>query len=199
MSKYFFAAVQDRRSYYGISKDTPVSDARIQEIVEHAVKHSPSAFNSQSGRVVLLLGKQHDRLWDIVKDALRKLVAPDKFAATEEKINSFQSGYGTILFFEDQQVVKNLEQQFPAYAANFPLWSLQSSGMLQFVVWTGLEAEGLGVSLQHYNPLIDAEVKATWNIPADWRLLSEMPFGKPVAAPGEKTFTPMGERVKVYK
>ena len=30
--------------------------------------------------------------------------------------------------------------------------------MLQLVVWTALEAEGLGATLQHYNPLIDDEV-----------------------------------------
>ena len=58
--------------------------------------------------------------------------------------------------------------------------------MHQLVVWTGLEAEGLGASLQHYNPLIDDEVKQEWNVPANWKLIAQMPFGNPTAAPGEK-------------
>ena len=147
MSKNFFTAVADRRSYYGISKETVVSDDRIKEIIEHAVKHTPSAFNSQSARVVLLLENQHDKLWDIAKEALRKIVPADKFSETEDKINSFKSGYGTVLFFEDNSVVESLQQQFALYKDNFPIWSQQSSGMHQFVIWTALEIEGFGASL----------------------------------------------------
>ena len=71
--------------------------------------------------------------------------------------------------------------------------------MRQLVVWTGLEAEGLGASLQHYNPLIDDEVKTEWNVPANWKLIAQMPFGNPTAAPGEKEFQPLEERVKFHK
>jgi hypothetical protein len=97
--KDFFAAVKDRRTYYGISKASPVSDDRIKEIVRFAVKHVPSAFNSQSGRAVLLLGKSSDEFWSMVKESLRKIVPADKFAPTEEKINGFGSGlrYGALL------------------------------------------------------------------------------------------------------
>ncbi len=62
MSKDFYSAVQDRRSIYGIIKETVVSDERITEIVRYAVKHAPSAFNSQSGRAVLLLGEHNNKL-----------------------------------------------------------------------------------------------------------------------------------------
>ena len=97
MSKDFFTAVADRRSFYGISKEAVVSDDKIKEIIEHAVKHTPSAFNSQSTRIVLLLGKEHDKLWDITMEALRKIVPADNFSSTEDKINSFKNGYGTVL------------------------------------------------------------------------------------------------------
>jgi predicted oxidoreductase (fatty acid repression mutant protein) len=200
MNKDFLTAVRDRRTYYSIGKQATVSDERIREIVEHAVTHTPSPFNSQSARVVLLLGGQHDKLWDIVKETLRKTVPPERFPATEKKIDaSFRSGYGTVLFFEDQAVVQGLQQQFPPYADNFPLWSLQSSGMHQFVVWTALEAEGLGASLQHYNPLIDAAVKQQWGLPDEWKLLAQMPFGQPAAPPGPKEFKPLSDRVKIFR
>ncbi|MCM3145131.1 nitroreductase family protein [Brevibacillus sp. MER 51] len=198
MGKDFIAAVKDRRTYYGISKENVVSDERIKEIVQEAVKYTPSAFNSQSARVVVLLGTEHDKLWNITKETLRKIVPAENFGATEEKMNSFGSGYGTVLFFEDQNVVQNLMQQFEAYKDNFPIWSEQSSGMLQYVVWTALETEGFGASLQHYNPLIDEEVQQTWKLPSEWKLRAQMPFGKPTAQPAEKQFQSLDERVKFF-
>ncbi|WP_435921013.1 nitroreductase family protein [Paenibacillus sp. DYY-L-2] len=195
----FLDAVKKRRSVYGINKDTKVSDARIEEIIGEAVLHSPSSFNSQSGRVVVLFGEQHDKFWDITKETLRKLVPADSFAPTEEKMAAFRSGRGTVLFFEDQAVIEGLQQQFAAYAENFPVWSQQSSGMLQYVVWTALAVEGVGASLQHYNPLVDEQVAKEWNVPASWKLIAQMPFGNIAAEPGEKQFAPLDSRLKVFK
>lgn len=199
MKKDFYSAVQDRRSIYGISKEAVIADERIIEIVSQAVKHVPSAYNSQGGRAVILLGEHHNKLWDITKESLRKKISEAKFAATEQKMNSFRNGYGSILFFEDQSVVEGLQARFPSYKDNYPLWSLQSSGMLQYIVWTSLELEGFGASLQHYNPLIDDEVKKEWGVPSNWKLLSQMVFGKPTAPAGEKEFKPLEERVKVFR
>ncbi|WP_434751524.1 nitroreductase family protein [Paenibacillus amylolyticus] len=196
----FFDALKNRRSYYGISKESTISDAKIQEIVEEAVKYTPTAFNSQTSRAVVLLGEQHDKLWNHTEEILREIVGNEEtFQSTAEKMASFRSGYGTVLFFEDNNVVAQLQQNFAAYADNFPIWSNQSNGMLQLVIWTALEQEGLGASLQHYNPLIDEKVKQEWNIPENWRLIAQMPFGKPTATPGEKEFQPIEERVKVHK
>jgi predicted oxidoreductase (fatty acid repression mutant protein) len=199
MKKDFYSAVSDRRSFYGISKEAVASDERIKEIIEHAVKHTPSAFNSQSARVVLLLEKHHDKLWDNTKEALRKIVPADKFSSTEDKINSFRNGYGTVLFFEDNSVIESLQKQFALYKDNFPVWSQQSSGMHQYVIWTALEIEGFGVSLQHYNELIEAGVKEEWSIPNNWKLIAQMPFGKPTAQPDEKQFQPLEDRIKIFR
>jgi len=192
-------AIQHRRSYYSISNQSPVSDGEIQEILSFAVTNVPSAFNSQSTRVVLLLKEQHTKLWSIVKETLRKIVLSESFGATEQRINSFSAGYGTILYFEEQNIIKSLQEKFPSYAGNFPLWSEQTSAMHQFAIWTLLESTGFGVSLQHYNPLIDEEVKQTWKLPESWRLVAQMPFGKPIQEPGEKSFNPIDERVLVFK
>ncbi|OLN22151.1 nitroreductase [Domibacillus antri] len=195
----FYTAVENRRSHYVISKDFVASDEKIQEIVEFAVKHIPTAFNSQTGRVVILLGEQHDKLWDLTTETLRAVVPADSFASTQEKMDLFKAGYGTVLFFEDQSIVRGLQEQFALYADNFPVWSEQASGILQFTVWTALEAEGFGATLQHYNPLIDEKVASEWNVPGDWKLIAQMPFGKPVAPAGDKEFSPLENRVKVYK
>lgn len=200
MHTHYWETVKNRRSCYALGKEPVTTDERIEEIVGEAVKHVPSSFNSQSARVVILLGQHHDRLWDIVKAVLQKRMTPENFPATEEKINgAFRSGYGSILYFEDMQVVEELQQQFPAYSDNFPVWSNQSSGMLQFAVWLALELDGWGASLQHYNPIINDAVKAAWNIPTHWKLIAQMPFGKPLVQPGNKEFLPLAERVKLFK
>jgi predicted oxidoreductase (fatty acid repression mutant protein) len=126
-----------------------VADEKILERIRQAVKYPPTSFNSQTGRAVLLLNEHHHKLWDLTEGALRKVVPPEDFVSTAGKIASFRNGYGTILFFEDQTIVANLQKQFPLYQDNFPVWSQQSSGILQYIVWTALELEGLGASLQH--------------------------------------------------
>lgn len=200
MNALYWDAIRNRRSHYAMSDEQVTSDGRIEEIVNEAVKHVPSPFNSQSARVVVLLGEQHRRLWDLTKEALRKIVPADAFTATEEKIDgAFRSGYGSILYFEDCTVVEGLQQQFPLYKDNFPVWSQQSSGMLQFAIWTALEAEGWGASLQHYNPVIDDAVKATWGIDPKWKLIAQMPFGKPVAQPAQKEYLPLAARVNLFR
>jgi predicted oxidoreductase (fatty acid repression mutant protein) len=120
--------------------------------------------------------------------------------ATEEKIDTaFASGYGTILFFEDQEVIEKLQAQFPGYADNFPVWSAHSAGMHQFAVWTILADAGLGASLQHYNPLIDERVKREWNINPKWKLIAQMPFGMPTAEPGKKEVNPLDTRLLIFE
>lgn len=198
MSNNFNKAIESRRSIYAISKESPISEEEIKKIVEHGVKYTPSSFNSQSARAVVLLGKEHDKLWDITRETLRKIVPADSFASTDEKMDAFKNGFGTVLFFEDQSVIEGLQAQFALYKDNFPIWSLQSNGMLQLVIWTELEEAGLGASLQHYNPLIDDEVKQQWGLPKEWKLLAQMPFGKPVAAPQAKEFAPLESRVKLF-
>ncbi len=198
MQKTFLDAIENRRSVYALGKDKTVPVERVRALVEFAIKHVPSPFNSQSGRAVVLFGSESNKLWAFTREALRKIVPSEVFAPTDEKISSFDAGYGTVLFFEDQAVVDGLMMQFELYKDNFPIWSLQSNGMLEFAVWTALEAEGLGASLQHYNGLVEDTVKKEWKLPATWKLLAEMPFGSIATLAGPKEFLPVAERVKVF-
>ena len=54
MERKFKEALAHRRSYYALSNKSLISNEEIEEIVKFAVKNIPSAFNSQSTRVVLL-------------------------------------------------------------------------------------------------------------------------------------------------
>ncbi len=194
----FLEAVQKRRSIYSLEKSSPISDERIEELLKEAVKNLPSSFNMQSSRAVLLLDESHSKLWDIVMQTLKGIVASDAFARTEKKIQSFSAAYGTILFYEDMGVVEEFSKKFELYRDKFHIWAQQTNGMLQYAVWTLLEAEGLGASLQHYNPLIDEKVKTEWNIPDGWQLIAQMPFGTPAALPKEKQFRKIEERVWLF-
>jgi predicted oxidoreductase (fatty acid repression mutant protein) len=83
MAKDFYSALQERRSIYALTNESPISNERIVEVVEYAVQHTPSAFNSQNSRAVVLIGEQHQKLWNkITKDALRSVVPAEAFAAT---------------------------------------------------------------------------------------------------------------------
>lgn len=192
--------VEKRRSIYSLGKKEILAPEKIIELVEHSVKHCPTSFNSQSSRALILFGKNHEKVWDIVLDTLKAMIPAQAFVKTEQKVNtSFKSGYGTILFFEDDNATKDLQENFPLYKDNFPLWAEQANGMLQYLVWTSLAAKNVGANLQHYNPIIDDKVKAEWNVPKNWRLIAQMPFGSIEAPAGDKEFMPINERVKVYK
>lgn len=188
---------QNRRSVYALGKNLPISEQDALEIIDNAVKYSPSAFNSQTAHAVVLLGENHQKLWDITFGELEKFLPNEEAkAATKGKIDSFVAAYGTILFFEDHDVVKGLQEQFPAYADNFPIWSEQSTGIASFAVWNALAEAGVGANIQHYNPIIDEKVAAEWDIPANLVLRAQMPFGEKLqeAAPIERT-----SRVRVVK
>ncbi|MHC5269823.1 nitroreductase family protein [Enterococcus sp. LJL98] len=195
----FINLLEKRRSIYAIGNDLPLSEDAVTALIQSAVKASPSAFNSQTSRVVILMGDAHQKLWNIVENTLKPLTPAEAFPNTQEKLASFAAGKGTILFFEDTDVVKSLQEQFALYADNFPIWSDHSTGIAQHSVWVALAEANIGASLQHYNPIIDDEVAATWNIPASWKLTAQMPFGSIKAEAGEKEFMADDARFMVIK
>jgi len=198
MSNRAIEVFRKRRSQYALGKNLDVDMESIIGLIKEAVRQAPSSFNSQSSRALILFGEQSDTFWALTKEALRPLVPADAFANTEKKLDGFAAGVGTVLFFEDQDVVKGMQEQFALYAENFPIWSEQASGIAQFAVWTALSEAGIGASLQHYNPVVDEAVAKTWNIPASWKLRAQMPFGSNEAGFGEKTFIDDEQRFLVF-
>lgn len=198
MSNPFIEASRRRRTQYALGDRLPLSQDETAALIQEAVRLAPSSFNSQSSRAVILFGAQSLRFWEIVKDALRAIVPAESFADTGRKIDGFAAGAGTVLFYEDQDVVQGLQAQFPLYADNFPVWSEHASAIAQFSVWTALANVGIGASLQHYNPLPDAAAAAAWSLPASWKLRAQMPFGSNEAPFGDKTFIDDAERFRVF-
>ncbi|EPH95430.1 nitroreductase family protein [Enterococcus faecalis 13-SD-W-01] len=176
-----------------------MSEQEIEELIKTAVKESPTAFNAQSTRAVILFGDAHEKLWGMTEEALKPLTPAEAFPNTQAKLAGFKNGFGTVLFFKDTDIIKNLQEQFELYADNFPDWSEQSNGIATANTWVALEDQGLGANLQHYNPVIDEAVAKEFNIPANWKLRSQLVFGSTEAPAGEKEYMNDADRFKVFR
>lgn len=191
-------AFNARRTIYALGNDLPVAPQAIVNIAERVLLHTPSAFNSQSSRLVVLFDEQHKRVWDIAEAKLREAVGDGDFSSSKQKIDGFAAAAGTVLFYEDQEVVKSLQDKFELYADKFPVWAQQTSAMHQYALWTELRTLDVGANLQHYNPLIDADVADAFDIPDSWELVAQMPFGNILEPADDKTYQPLSERMKVF-
>ena len=95
-STAFLDATRSRRTMYKITNESTISDNRIEQLVCHAIANIPSAFNTQSARIVVLLKQEHEKLWDISKEIFQKVIPADKWGYIEGRINGFRAGYGTV-------------------------------------------------------------------------------------------------------
>ncbi|KAI1332105.1 Nitroreductase-like protein [Xylariaceae sp. FL0255] len=198
MSATLLEAFKGRRSIYQLTKDLPIPKEKITSIVQEALIQVPSSFNSQSNRLVVLYGAEHDKLWDIATSTLKAIVPADQWESTAGRMAGFKGAAGTVLCYVDQPTVAGMQEKFTAYKDRFPTWGEHSIAMLQFALWTTLEAEGLGANLQHYNPLIDAQVAKEWGIPETWTLTAQLVFGGKGAEAGNKEHKPLSETFKVF-
>lgn len=57
--------VEKRRSIYALSNQLPVSNDEVVKLVEHAILHTPSAFNSQSTRVIVVTSPNKCQIYPI--------------------------------------------------------------------------------------------------------------------------------------
>ena len=190
-------AFDERRSVYALGNELPVEPQAIVNMAERVLLHTPSAFNSQSSRLVVLFGAEHQRLWDIAEEKLRAAVGDGDFSGSKQKLDGFRAAAGTVLFYEDKNVTQSLQEQFALYADRFPVWAQQTSAMHQYAMWTELRTLNVGANLQHYNPLVDEDAAKAFSVPDSWELVAQMPFGNIVEPAGEKTYQPVNERMKV--
>lgn len=89
---------KNRRSYYPLSKDLAIPPEKIQEIVKALLQEVPSSFNSQSNRVVVLFGAEHEKLWDITTEVLKPIVPAEQWEGTAGKMGMFKGAAGSVRF-----------------------------------------------------------------------------------------------------
>ncbi|KAM5519486.1 nitroreductase HBN1-like protein 2 [Fusarium oxysporum f. sp. phaseoli] len=130
----YLEAAHNRRSIYQLNRSSSISDDMIEEIIHQAIENVPSSFNSQSTQLVVLLKENHHKFWILGLEGLKAIVPPDSWPKAEKRITGFRDAYGSVLFYEDPKVISELQVNWQS---------------------AGLEAEGFGANLQHYNPLPD--------------------------------------------
>ncbi|RHZ65185.1 nitroreductase family protein [Aspergillus thermomutatus] len=189
-----------RRTIYKLGKNSPVPDSKIEELVNAAILHVPSSFNTQSTRLVVLLHAEHERLWDIVIDTFMQLVQSGAVPEATWKNQTLPKlqGMKNDPLLRDPAHIKPFSEKFATYKDHFQPWAEHSNAMHQYFLWTALESLGFGANLQHYNPLIDAPVAKQWDVPSDWRLIAQLVFGSREGEAGEKVQKPIEERVKIF-
>ena len=188
-----------RRSIYALGHTRIVTDFCLEDTLKDCLKNCPTPFNSQSARLVLLLNKNHLDFWNLVLEKVISTAPIGKKESVKQKINSFAAAYGTILFFEDLSVLEQLQKDFPLYQKNMHDWTYEANGMLQYMIWQALAENEIGASLQHYNELIEDDVKKMLSLPDNWKILAQMPFGSIEKTPAEKTFLPLENRLMIFR
>ena len=184
-------ALHKRRSIYQLGKNLPLSAEEVKILIEEITALIPDAFNMKSARIIVATEENQNILWDRINDVFEGKIS-------REKIDGFKAAAGTILYFYDESVIKGLQDRFPMYAPNFPVWANQANGMLQINIWTALREAGIGANLQHYNPVIDNVVKEMFDVPDDWKLIAQMPFGEILSEPESKETEDISARVRFF-
>ena len=84
-----------------------LSNQELIDTIQGAVLNTPTAFNSQTSRVVSCWMKnQMPSGMRLLIQSLKKVTPADAFEGTKERLKGFAQAKGTILFYEDQDVVK---------------------------------------------------------------------------------------------
>lgn len=191
--------LEKRHSEYALSPEWVTSEKEVEELLGDVLQLVPSHFNSQPVRMVLLKGEAHKAHWNLIEEILISKIGKEAYDKnTRAKIEgAFLSGAGTVVFFDDTTVTKNMIEQFPTYAHNFPLWAQQVQGSHQLMVWLGLTELGYGASLQHYTGMDDDKIREQLGVPKEWAFIAHMPFGKVLNPAGNKEKKPLSETLRI--
>lgn len=187
----FLDYVEKRRSYYSLDNQVKITKNELEELIAKALRVTPSPFNMQATKLVLLLDDEHRNFWNKVNDTFDNKIDTEKF-------KGFHDAKGTILYFIDWNIVREMQEQFPPYADNFTKWSAHENAMMQINLWVALRNEELGASLQHYNPIIDSWVKKDYGLDEHLELVAQMPFGRILCEPEPKDKLPTEQRLKIF-
>lgn len=195
----YLEALEKRRSIRKLTDKINITESELIDLLKFNLKHSPSSYNSQSPRLILLLGKKHHEFWNLVLDQIKKIVSEEQFKNSAKKFAGFINGYGTILFFDDSEITEDLKKKYPLYKDSTEVYSEHNNAILQTNIWTSLAEKEIGASLQHYNALVQNELVEKFNVPKNYRLIAQMPFGGINEEVKEKQIIDPNKRIIIMK
>lgn len=195
----FLDLLEKRRSIYTIGTNSDYTKEEITERIRDVVKQVPTAFNSQTTRVVVLFDEAKDKFWDHIYDVQKDVLEGDVWEMMSGTITGSKNGIGTVLFFEDIDAVK----QMPAQGIRGEAYKQNNNANAQYAVWLALTEMDLGATLQHFNvgyeQGFDRGTKEMFDLPDSYEMLAQMPFGSIEQEAGEKDHIDTDEQVKVFE
>ncbi len=143
MTNPVISLLQNRRTIYAIGKNIQQTPEQLTELIQEAIRQSPSSFNSQSSRAVILFDAEHEKFWGFVKEKLKEYATDDAAAEKTKKMDSFAAGVGTILFLKIKMSFRSFKRSLPCMQIIFRfgpsirlLWrNLQYGQHLQLKMW----------------------------------------------------------------
>jgi uncharacterized protein len=93
----YLKGISYRRTIYPLNDKSPVSDERILEIIKAVQSTTPSSYNTQPGRITVLLGAPHKKLWDIIASIASPIIeqhaGPDMAKAMAGRFEAFKGTF----------------------------------------------------------------------------------------------------------
>lgn len=182
----FKDVVKRRRSIYALGQNTDYSIEEITGTIRRAQQHVPSAFNSQTSRLVVITGEANNKFWDLIYDVQKDVLDQATWDFMSPIMTGAKEGIGTVLFFEDRDAVS----QMPTQGQRTEAYKQNNSANSQYAIWLALSYMNLGGSLQHFNvgyeQGFDKAVRELFDLPESYELIAQMPFGSVEQEAGEK-------------
>lgn len=77
----------------------------------------------------MLFNGEHEKFWEATREMLSAAIGEEAMNnGSNAKLDGFKAGHGTILFFEDYQIIRGQQEAYKLYADNFPIWASQTNG-----------------------------------------------------------------------
>lgn len=173
----FVQLVEKRRSIYALGANSNYSTQEISHTIRAVVKQVPTAFNSQTTRVVVLFDEANTKFWNHIYDVQQEILEGNMWSMMSGIIAGAKSGIGTVLFFEDVDAASNM----PTQGTRTEAYKQNNNANAQYAVWLALAEMDLGATLQHFNigfeQGFDKTTKDMFNLPASYEMIAQMPFG----------------------
>lgn len=173
----FTDLVRSRRTRYAIGNNTELTKEEITARLREVAREIPTASNSQTSRLVLVYGEDNEKLWDHIMEVQKDVMPEGMWEMMSGVMLGAKGAVGTILFFEDLDAVEAM----PAQGERAETYKQHNNANVQYASWLALTELGLGANLQHMNVGhkygFDKGILEMFNLPANYELVAQMPFG----------------------
>lgn len=195
----FKNVIKNRRSIYALGNNSDYSIEEIVATIKETQKDVPSAFNSQTSRLVVLNGEANTKFWDLILKVQEEVLDQGTWDFMSPIMHGAKNGIGTVLFFEDRDAIATM----PTQGQRTEAYKQNNSANSQYATWLALAEMNLGGSLQHFNvgyeQGFDKAVREMFNLPESFELVAQMPFGSIEQAAGEKEYIDSDVQVQLIK